>query len=37
MVVTERLWVDLAKRAGLDDRFQTVFLSRLSDLPQHLV
>jgi hypothetical protein len=36
-VVTERLWVDLARRAKLGDRFDTVFISDLAALPPLLV
>ncbi len=37
IVVTERLWVDAAQRAGLDNRFGTFFLSRLDHLPAHVI
>jgi hypothetical protein len=37
VVVTERQWVSLAVKAGLDKRFNTVMLFDLGDLPKHLV
>lgn len=37
VVVTERGWCDAIRRAKLDERFQTVVLSRLDDLPSYLV
>jgi hypothetical protein len=37
VVVTERVWVDAAQRAGLDAKLQTTFLRRVDDLPAHLV
>lgn len=37
VVVTERSWVDAAKRAGFDEVFGSVFLSRLEELPGILV
>jgi hypothetical protein len=37
VVVTERTWVDAARRAGFAERFGTIFLSRLEDLPETLV
>lgn len=37
IVVTERVWVDVAKRARFDSKFNTIFLRRLDDLPQYLV
>ncbi len=37
IVVTEKQWVDLARRSGLDQRYRTVLLNDLVDLPAHLV
>jgi hypothetical protein len=37
VVVTERQWVSLATKAGLDKRFNTIMLSSVSELSQHLV
>jgi hypothetical protein len=37
VVVTEVRWVDAAKRAGLDSGLDTTFLSRVEDLPAHVV
>lgn len=37
IVVTERVWVDAAQRARLDNKFGTFFLPRLDDLPAHIV
>lgn len=37
VVVTERFWVEAAKRARLGHTYNTVFLRRLEDLPQHLL
>lgn len=37
VVVTERQWVDLARRSELDKRYGTVLLSDLADLGPHLV
>jgi hypothetical protein len=37
VVVTERIWVDAARRAGLDAKFDTTFLRWVDDLPAHLV
>lgn len=37
VVVTERLWVDAAKRAGLASRLNTTFLRHVEDLPAHVV
>lgn len=36
IVVTEKQWVDLAKRSKLDERYETVILSDLADLSTHL-
>jgi hypothetical protein len=37
IVVTERFWVRAAQRARLTERFGTLFLRSLEDLPRHLV
>jgi hypothetical protein len=37
IVVTERFWVDVARRAQLGERFGTSFLSSLSELPALVV
>jgi hypothetical protein len=37
VVVTEKLWVDFARRSELDERLETVFLSDLADLPAYLL
>jgi hypothetical protein len=37
VVVTERQWADLARRAELDTKYDTVLLSDLTDLAAHLV
>jgi hypothetical protein len=37
VVVTEVRWVDAAKREGLDSGLDTTFLSRVEDLPAHVV
>jgi len=37
IVVTEKQWVDLARRSALDERYGTTLLSDLADLPAHLV
>lgn len=36
VVVTEKFWVDLSRRRKLDDRYITVLLSNLGDLPRHI-
>ncbi len=36
IVVTERFWVDLAKRNRLDQTYDTILLTDLADLEQHL-
>lgn len=36
IVVTERQWVDLAKRKHLDQKYQTALISDLADLEHHL-
>jgi hypothetical protein len=36
IVVTERQWVDLIRRSGLDDLHGTVMLSDLGELPQYI-
>lgn len=36
VVVTERQWVSLIRRAGLDRRFGTIVLSDLAELPEHV-
>lgn len=36
IVVTERFWADLAKRKKLDKKYDTVVLSDLSELEEHL-
>lgn len=37
IVVTERVWTDAIRRAKLDETNQTVVLSKLEELPAHLV
>jgi hypothetical protein len=37
IVVTEKQWVDLARRAGLDAKYNTLLVSDLTDLAVHLV
>lgn len=37
IVVTERFWVDVARRARFQEKFGTLFLSSLEQLPEHLV
>lgn len=36
IVVTEKQWVELAKRKGFDQKYQTVLLSDLEELQNHL-
>ncbi len=37
IVVTERQWIDLARRSSLDERYGTTLLSDLADLSAHLI
>jgi hypothetical protein len=37
VVVTENVWTEAAARSGLSQKFGTVVISDLSDLPRYLV
>ncbi len=36
IVVTENLWVDLAKRKGFDQKYNTILLSDLAELANYI-